>query len=79
MAQAVCNETRIVFGEESAVCPDKPCLPYSRCVLLFQGKKCTTSSLFQFFDLERLFLAHRKQMFFPHVLGLDWDHSTAEE
>lgn len=54
------KERRTVFGEESAVCPDKPCLP----VFLFQGKKCTTPSLFQFFHLEKLFLAHRKQMFF---------------
>lgn len=54
------KEPRTVFGEESAVCPDKQCLP----VFLFQGKKCTTPSLFQFFHLEKLFLAHRKQFFF---------------
>lgn len=65
-----------MFGEESAVCPDKLLhLP----VFLFQEKKCSMPSLFQFFHLEKLFLEHRVETFFPQVLRLDWDHSTAEE
>lgn len=63
-----------MLGEGSAVSADKLHLP----VLLFR-EKCTMPSPFQFFHMEKLLLAHREQMIVPRVLGLEWDHSTAEE